>query len=277
MASNKSLQVYVRSMASFFGDRTLLEITPKLINQYKTKRQTDGVKPASINRELAAMKKAFNLAIKEWEWVKENPVTKISMEEENNKRDRWLTYEEEDRLLEACPEWLKELVIFGLCTGMRQGEILSLAWKEVDLFRKTIVVLRSKNKERRTIPINETIFEMLKAKSRVRSIKTDLVFYNENHTMISNCLVSKAFHIAAEKARVEDCRFHDLRHTFATRIVQAGKDLYKVQRLLGHKSPSMTQRYAHHYPESLRDAVEVLDKSVTIQSQFQKERDDQSG
>jgi len=69
----------------------------------------------------------------------------------------------------------------------------------------------------------------------------------------------------------EDFRFHDLRHTFATRLVQAGKDLYQVQSLLGHKSPAMTQRYAHHYPESLRDAVEALDqqqglcrKSVTI-------------
>ena len=62
------------------------------------------------------------------------------------------------------------------------------------------------------------------------------------------------------KAGILDCHFHDLRHTFATRLVQSGIDLYKVQRLLGHKSPIMTQRYAHHYPESLRDGVEILDR-----------------
>jgi hypothetical protein len=62
------------------------------------------------------------------------------------------------------------------------------------------------------------------------------------------------------KAGIVDCHFHDLRHTFATRLVQSGIDLYKVQRLLGHKSPIMTQRYAHHYPESLRDGVEILDR-----------------
>jgi integrase len=86
--------------------------------------------------------------------------------------------------------------------------------------------------------------------------------------MIGNCVASRFFHDAAVKAQIKDFRFHDLRHTAATRMIQAGKDLYKVQRLLGHKSPLMTQRYAHHYPESLRDAVEVLDKRVTNQSQL---------
>ena len=80
---------------------------------------------------------------------------------------------------------------------------------------------------------------------------------------IDKRFVSLSFHYTARKAKVEDFRFHDLRHTFATRLVQSGKDLYKIQRLLGHKTPSMTQRYAHHYPESLRDAVEVLDSHVT--------------
>jgi integrase len=70
----------------------------------------------------------------------------------------------------------------------------------------------------------------------------------------------RSFRLALSKAQIEDFHFHDLRHTFATRLVQAGVDLYKVQRLLGHKSPIMTQRYAHHYPESLREGVEILDQ-----------------
>ncbi len=70
----------------------------------------------------------------------------------------------------------------------------------------------------------------------------------------------RSFRLALSKAKIEEFHFHDFRHTFATRLVQAGIDLYKVQQLLGHKSPIMTQRYAHHYPESLRDGVEILDR-----------------
>ena len=262
-ASYKSYQSYVRSLNPFFGNYTLAGITPKVINEYKLKRRNDGVKPGSINRELATLKKAFNLALKEWEWVRENPASKVSLEEENNKRDRWLTDEEEERLLGACSPRLRELVVFALNTGMRLSEILTLVWKGVDLFRKTITVFRSKNKQLRTIPMNQTVFEMLKKRAKVKSIKTDLVFYNKIHAEIDKRFVSLSFHYTARKAKVEDFRFHDLRHTFATRLVQSGKDLYKIQRLLGHKTPSMTQRYAHHYPESLRDAVEILDSRVT--------------
>ncbi|MFQ5580850.1 MAG: site-specific integrase [Nitrospiria bacterium] len=127
------------------------------------------------------------------------------MEKENIKRDRWLSFEEEEQLLKACPSWLEKILVFALNTGMRRGEILR-----------------------------------------------------------------RVFLSALTKAGIEDFRFHDLRYTFATRLVQAGVDFYKVQRLLGHKTPSMTQRYAHHYPESLRDGVEILDKRenfVTILTQ----------
>lgn len=266
--SEKSFRGYAKKPISYLGDYTLSEITPKTINQYKVKRGNDGVGPASINRELATMKRAFNLAIKEWEWVKENPVARISMEEENNKRDRWLTIEEGERLLRVCPSWLRELVTFALNTGMRLGEIISLEWKGVDLFRKTVTVFKSKNKEPRTIPINETVFEMLKGKTKVKSI-SGLVFHSPTHTKLHITSIDHAFKKAVKSAKIEDFHFHDLRHTFATRLVQLGKDLYKVQKLLGHKTPSMTQRYAHHYPESLRDAVEVLDKLVTNQSQLE--------
>jgi integrase len=87
--------------------------------------------------------------------------------------------------------------------------------------------------------------------------------------MLSKYNVGRAFRNVTKKAKIADFHFHDLRHTFATRLAQAGKDLYKVQKLLGHKTAAMTQRYAHHYPESLRDAVAVLDNSNDgVQSQF---------
>ncbi len=108
---------------------------------------------------------------------------------------------------------------------------------------------------------------MPKAKGKVRSIATDLVFYNKNHVVWDRDFVSYSFHLVARKANVQDFRSYDLRHTAATRMIQAGIDLYQVQRILGHKSPVHTQRYAHHCPESLRGAMEVLDRRITNLSQ----------
>ena len=251
---------YTNNLKAFFGGRTLAEITPKLIVEYKNLRYAAGLKPASINRELSSLKKAFNLAVREWEWCRVNPVSRVSMERENNQRDRWLSVEEETRLLQACAPWLHDLVIFALHTGMRMGEILELTWRGADVSRRTVMVFRSKNGERRTIPVNQTVLTVLKEKAKVRSLKTDLIFCSKVFTPIESGHLRRSFRLALSKAKIEDFHFHDLRHTFATRLVQAGVDLYKVQRLLGHKSPIMTQRYAHHYPESLRDGVEILDR-----------------
>jgi len=239
----------------------LAEITPKRIVAYKTKRYGDGVVSATINRELAIMKAAYNLAIREWEWCRDNPVCKVSMEKENNQRDRWMADEEEARLMRVTPQWLKEIVIFALNTGMRIGEIL---WEGVSLFRKTVMVFHSKNGERRTIPINRIVFELLQKKSKIRSNKTDRAFYGRTHTPIDENNLRRAFRDAIKKAQIENFHFHDLRHTFATRLIQAEIDIYKVQRLLGHKSPIMAQCYAHHYPASLRDDGEILSQSEVL-------------
>jgi integrase len=263
-ASQRAYHGGIKNLVQVFGPLTLAEVTPNRIVQYKAKRYAEGVKPATINRELAIMKNAFNIAMREWEWCRDNPVRRVSMEQEHNKRDRWLTDQEESQLLEACPLWLREIVTFALHTGMRMGEILSLTWEGVDLFRKTVTVFRSKNGERRTLPINQTVLDLLKNKAKVRPLKTNLVFCSQALTPREGSHLRRAFRAALRVAAVANFRFHDLRHTFATRLVQAGIDLYKVQRLLGHKSGLMTQRYAHHWPESLRDGVEILDRGGRV-------------
>jgi len=257
---HRGLKGYMKNLRAFFGERTLANVTPKDIVAYKNKRYEDGMAPATINRELANLKKAFNLAMREWEWCHMNPVSRVSMEKENNKRDRWLTEDEASRLLGCCRPWLRDLVLFALHTGMRMGEILELTWRGVDFHRRTVTVFRSKNGERRTIPVNETVLHVLKEKTKVRSLTVDRVFCSKIFTPLESGHLRRAFRLALGKAKIEEFHFHDLRHTFATRLVQAGIDLYKVQQLLGHKSPLMTQRYAHHYPESLRDGVEILDR-----------------
>lgn len=263
-ASQRTLRGYLKNLRPFFGQATLAEITPKVIVQYKAKRYQDGVKPATINREMALMKHAFNLAIKEWEWAKENPVSRVSFEKEDNKRDRWLRQEEETRLLSACQLWVQEIVITALHTGMRMGEILALKWDTIDLFRRTVTILHSKNGDKRTIPLNGHMFALLKEKMKGRVSSSEWVFPSQAGTMRDGHGLRRAFRKALKTAKIHDFHFHDLRHTFATRLIQAGVDLYKVQKLLGHRSPVMTQRYAHHCSESLRDGVNVLDRERSI-------------
>jgi len=207
---------------------------------------------------------AFNVAMREWEWCQANPMHKVSMEQVHNQVDRWLTLDEEGRLLEAAPNWLREIIIFALNTGMRQGEILALQWQDVDFARGTLIVMKSKNRERRTIPLNSIVFELLVVKQAACSAKDGPVFMTGLGNLLKVRYLVRAFMKARERAGIPDFRFHDLRHTFATRLVQKSVDLYKVQQLLGHKTGVMTQRYAHHSPESLRDGVRVLEEGRPV-------------
>ncbi len=255
----------------FFGELMLTEVTPRHIYEYKVVRRKEGASPRTINYELSLMSHAFNLARKEWEWINENPVNKVSREKVNNMRERWLTFEEEERLLKASPGWLQELIIFSLETGLRQGEVLNLQWPQVDLFRKTITILEQKNRAKDVLPLNERALEILKARAKVRHIRTNYVFFNKNGVRFKVSNLHRAFYSALSRASIKNFRWHDLRHTFATRLVQAGVDLYTVQKLGRWKEVKMVQRYAHHYPESLRKGIEVLDeirrKFITILSQ----------
>jgi integrase len=262
--SKRQYKGYIKNLRSFFEDIPILEITPSLINDYKVKRRGDGVGPASINRELAVLKNAFNKALKEWGWLRENPVTRIPMEKEPKGRVRYLTDEEFQNLNNACAEWLKPIVLVARHTGMRKENILSLKWEQVDLFRKVIYLEHTKNGERLGIPLNETMIELFKKLSRVRHIKSSYVFCHRNGRRFVEFKTS--FQKALEKAGIKDFRFHDLRHCFASALVQSGVDLYQVQILLGHKTSRMAQRYSHLTPENLRDAVLKLDKSNTVEA-----------
>lgn len=250
--SRSSCESYLKRLVEFFGDCRLSELTANRVNELKTYFKARGEAVASINMKLKILKRMFNLASKDWEWLDRNPIASVSLLPGANKRTRWLTSEEEGRIFHHSPPWLKEINLFALHTGCRLGEILSLSWGEVNLFARTILIATSKNNEPRTIPMNQIIFDLLKEKSKIRSIQDGRVF------PFKKCAVQYRFRLASERARVEDIHFHDLRHSFGSRLVQAGVDLYRVQKLLGHKSPLMTQRYAHLSIEALKPTVEAL-------------------
>ncbi len=266
----RSYTVSLKHLIPYFGKTNLTSISAKMISRYKILRRDEGARPASINKEQAMLSKAFSLCIREWEWLRDNPVSRVQNEKLNNEIDRWLTDAEEIRLLESCSEWLREIVVFCLHLGLRKEELLSLEWSRVSLLRKTILIKETKNGKPKTLPLNKVALGILEQRSKVRSIKNDLVFFNSQGAKFSGYNIWKAFNDALEKAGIENFRFHDLRHTFATRLAQAGVDLYKISKLLGHKDIKMTQRYAHHCPDSLRDGVEMLEADYNLTTMAKK-------
>ena len=256
--TQKAYKYYLNNFRRFFGDPKISSMTPKMITRYKVERRQNGASSSTINRELYTLSKAFSLAVNEWEWLNANPVSKVSKEKEDNERDRWLSSDEEKRLLNYCPGWLIDIVVFALHTGLRQDELLSLEWPRVDFSRRTILIQKTKTGKPRTLPVNRVALGILEERSKVGSIKNDLVFLSANGTKFNRHNIKRAFKRSLMRAGIKNFRFHDLRHTFATRLVQKSEDLYKVAKLLGHRNIKMTQRYAHHCPESLRSGVEVL-------------------
>ncbi len=193
------------------------------------------------------------------------PFLKISRENENNEKEKYLTADEEKTLLENCHEWLKDLVVFALNTGLRQNEQLSLTWPRVSLSRKTILIQETKSGKPRSIPLNQTAISTLEQKARSRCIKNDLVFFNSHGTKIVKPTLISAFNKALRESGINDFSWHGLRRTFATRLAQKGLDIYKISKLLGHEDVRTTQkRYAHHCTESLRVGVEILDADYNM-------------
>ena len=249
---------YLKNLRSYFGNPMLDDLNPKLIAGYKVHRRDYGASASTINRELYMLSKACNLAVNEWEWLSENPVSKVTKETENNERNRWLSLEEEAKLLEECPGWLRDIILFDLHTGLRQDDLLSLEWARVDFCRWTILIENTKNGKPKTLPLNKIALSILERKKKVKSIKNGLVFFSDNGTKINRRNLCRAFRKVLDDVGIENFTFHDLRHTFATRLVQRGEDIYKVPKLMGHKDIRMTQRYSHHSTESLRSGVDIL-------------------
>lgn len=244
-----------------FGGLKVNQVTPKLIHEFIVKRRKDGVSDTTINHELRLLRHAFKFAVKVWDLIDETPFLHLDIPKGGKKRVRYLSPEEEKSLYKELPEWLIPIVIVARETGLRLSNIANLTWKQVDLFKRIIVIEQTKNGDPIGLPMTEKLFETLKARNKVRRLDTDYVFaFKKDGTPYLRYFISEQFRAACKKAGVENYRFHDNRHDFCSRLVQAGVDLYTVAALAGHKDVTTTQRYAHLSPEKLRDAVKVLDK-----------------
>jgi len=254
----------LRNIKTFFKDKYLQEIDSLLIEKFRSLLLDDGAKKSTTNRYLALLKKMFNLAV-DWGYLKTNPVKKVKLfSEKDNLKERILSCKEEQKLLDACPQYLKLIVLTALHTGMRKGEILNLRWDQVDFFNREIKVENTKSGKPRFIPINDLLFEALKNEKRLNG-KSQFVFPNPKTNKPFKD-IKKSFAEAIKQSGILSLRFHDTRHSFASRLVAAGVDIITVKELLGHHSVRVTERYTHSSTEQKQRAVENLTPKETTKS-----------
>mgnify|MGYP001773950704 CR=1 FL=1 len=259
----------LRHLGNFFGESLLSAISPKDIQDYQNLRLREGVRPATVNRELACLKHLFNIARQRGKFFGDNPVSQVRFLEENNQIEKVLTVEEEQRLINSLSSHLIPIVQTALYTGMRKGEILSLRWENVDLENNVITVeaTNSKSKKLKRIPISSGLRKIL-LEQRLKTGFSQYVFLTpRGKPYARQDSLKKSFERACIKAGIKGLRFHDLRHTAATRMVEAGANIVAIKKILGHADINTTMRYAH--PEdSVREAIEKLSKFESITDQF---------
>ena len=259
----------INQMRESFGNKRLREFTYQLVEQFQTdlmakqqeKKSFQHLKPATVNKGIGILKAMLKKAV-DWSLLDESihkTISKVKHLPENNKRLRYLTTEEAASLVSQCDQHLKPVVTFALNTGCRLGEILSLKWDQVDLKHGFILLDITKTDSRREIPINATLKGVLQGLTR--RLDVPYVFF-EPTTGKPFQRLKRSFPTALKRAGIRDFKFHDLRHTFASHLVMSGIDITTVSRLLGHKSLTMTLRYAHLAPNHVVKALDVLDQTL---------------
>lgn len=222
-----------------------------------------GWSKSTFNRYRAIFSRLLNLAVRNG-YLARNPATNVlRFSEAESKRTRHLSLEEVRSLLHSCNQLFYPIALTALHTGMRLSEILNLQWEDVDLKKRRILVRKSKAKKQRLIPVDQTLAEcLLGLPSRLSG---NLVFPSPRTGRVRYD-VKKPFAEAKKRAGIRNLRFHDLRHTFASLLVEQGVSLRTIQELLGHSSLKMTERYAHANAAHQESAVRTLDRVFEIQT-----------
>lgn len=242
-----------RNFSKLYENLFLNEITSLHLEKYKNARLVE-VSASTVNREMDTLKNMLMMAEK-WDYIHKNPAQGVRKFKEPPGRLRYLSDKEIENLLKECKLGYSRMVILtALNTGMRKGEILGLKWTDIDLENRLIHINRTKTNERRDIPINDLLLEALR-QYKEQGNSERLFRYDD---------IKKAFHSACKRAGIENFRFHDLRHTFASHLVMGGVDLATVKDLMGHKNIAMTLRYSHLSPDHRAGAVNILAGKWTL-------------
>ncbi|WP_156413026.1 tyrosine-type recombinase/integrase, partial [Legionella rubrilucens] len=233
-------KIHLAWLDQFFRTKKLCEIDRDLIDWIAKKKEAENVSPTTVNRVLELVRAILNRAHKEWGWLEVVP--SIRMRKVENKRIRWLTKQEVNGLLKELPSHLKAMASFTLATGLRESNVTQLKWCQVNLIQKHALIHADESKSKRPIPVplNKQALTILKSELGKHPV---FVFTYQGHP-VTRCN-NHAWQKALKRAGIDNFRWHDLRHTWASWHVQNGTPLHELQQLGGWSNYEMVLRYAH--------------------------------
>ena len=240
-----------------FGDYRLNQITRQHIQTFHTRMSDEGLAAATSNHYLKLLKHSLNLAI-DWDMLDINPASRIPLFYEDNQVENLLSDEQLERLLSVLKtddnRMVCQIALYLLSTGCRLNEALQAKWTHVDQQHRVwkIPASNSKSKRIRAVPLNDSALDVLNQLSTKGNYEN--IFINFQ-TQLPYTTISKVWGRLRKKAGLPHLRIHDLRHQFASFLVNSGQTLFMVQQILGHSSPAVTQKYAHLSTKSLQEAA----------------------
>jgi integrase len=243
----------LRWLDQFLGGKPLNAITRTLIDRITEAKVAQGCSNATVNRTLEVLRAILRKCVDEWEWLDRAP--KIRMLKEPTRRIRFLTHEEAWRLLATLPAHLSDMAAFTLATGLRAANVTDLRWTQVDLVKRLAWVHADQAKARKALPVPLNAEAVVLIRKWLGKHPTHVFsFRGRPIRQVS----TKVWYRALERAGIEDFRWHDLRHTWASWHVQNGTPLYALQEMGGWASTEMVRRYAHLAADHLAPFAERL-------------------
>lgn len=246
-------------MQDFFkGNTVISDVTPAMIEKLKTHIVGDlGNTKSTFNRYFASLKKAYNLVIINHRLNLLNPCKLVSSFVEDNHITRYLSEDEEKRLMKELPKYLQPIVVCALTTGLRKSNILNLKWENINIEYSYIEILKQENKGKKEIKI--PLSKKFRLELEKLGIQESGYVFKSHRGDKPYTNIDDGFKQACERAGIENFRFHDLRHTVGTRLVANGADLQTVKQYLAHSDIKTTQRYLHPVDKNMLKAIDILD------------------
>lgn len=258
----RNKKVHLERIKERFGSRRLQDVTTDMVEAWRYE-YAEQEKFVMWNRIFETLRAMYRRAVRKG-IIEAVPFSTTDMKfDEDQERVRWLTEKEEAKLLKACSDHLRPIVLVALYTGLRKSDLLALRLgTEVDLENRLIRRKQDKTGGAVDLYLVDEVYEVVQELAKGKK-SGDLLFTYQGRQLEDpktafNHAVEKAGIVDPHQERIKDLTFHDLRHCFACKLVKAGVDLYTVQKLLGHKSPKMTQRYAHLQPDHVMNAMARL-------------------
>ncbi|MGO9443908.1 MAG: site-specific integrase [Thiobacillaceae bacterium] len=224
---------------------------------------------STVNRYLASLSVTLGYAVKELQWLEKNPLEAVKKPPESKGRVRFLSDEERARLLNACKESsnadLYLAVVLALTTGARQAEMMGLRWRQIDFTRQVISLHKTKNGERRALPLVGEAHTLLQERAKVRASHDDRIFPPTDRAKKAETLdLRQPWEKALKHAGIKDFHWHDLRHTAASYLAMSGVSLVEIAKVLGHRTLQMVARYSHLSDEHIVATGEKLAERLGI-------------